>query len=51
MRKRKQGRHEVVFNAGSVASGVYLFQLLVHPLDGSASTASFSKTRKMMVIK
>ncbi len=49
--EKETGRHEVVFNAGSVASGVYLFQLLVRPLEGSESTASFSQTRKMMVIK
>lgn len=49
--EEETGRHEVVFNAGSVASGVYLFQLLVHPLEGSTSAASFSKTRKMMIIK
>ncbi len=48
--EQETGRHEVVFNASSVASGVYLFQLLTNPLSGSQG-ASFSKTRKMMVIK
>lgn len=48
--EQETGRHEVVFNASSVASGVYLFQLLVSPTTGT-NTATFSQTKKMMVIK
>ena len=49
--EQETGRHEAVFNAASVASGVYLFQLLATPLSGSEGVASFSQTKKMMVIK
>ncbi|MFK7847876.1 MAG: T9SS type A sorting domain-containing protein [Rhodothermales bacterium] len=48
---KETGRHEVVFNAASLASGVYMFQLLVNPVTGTESASSFSQTRKMMVVK
>ncbi len=45
---KETGRHEAVFNAGSVASGVYLYQLRVSSSQGSAT---YSASKKMMVIK
>ena len=42
-------RHEAVFNAASIASGTYLFQLVAKPISGEGGT--FSATKKMMVIK
>ncbi len=45
------GRHETVFNAASVTSGVYLFQILIDPVSATSGTASFSQSGKMMVIK
>ncbi len=50
-REEETGRHEAVFNAASVASGVYLFQLIVNPLSDATGSTSFSQTRKMLVNK
>lgn len=49
--EQETGRHEAVFNAASIVSGTYLYQLRVTPTGSGESSGTFSKTRKMMIIK
>ena len=49
--EKETGRHEAVFNAASIVSGTYLYQLRVTPTGSGASSGTFSRTRKMMIIK
>ncbi len=46
-----EGRREVAFDAAGLASGTYLYHMVVTPLAGTSRGASFSRTRKMMIIK
>ncbi|MEZ4700026.1 MAG: T9SS type A sorting domain-containing protein [Rhodothermales bacterium] len=48
---QNEGRHEVAFDAGRLASGTYLYQIVVTPLSGAGSGATQAQTRKMMIIK
>ena len=48
---RTAGRHEEIFDAGRLASGTYLFQIVVSPLEGDEAGATVARTRKMMIIK
>ena len=48
---KRAGRHEVVFDAGSLPSGTYFYRLLASPLVGSTNSKTISLTRKMMIIK
>lgn len=49
--ERETGRHEVVFNAASISSGVYLYRLEANPIETTDGLSSFTRTRKMMIVK
>jgi hypothetical protein len=49
--EQETGRHEAVFNAASIASGVYLYRLRAVPLSGNTGSGLYASTRKMMVVK
>jgi hypothetical protein len=50
MNKEKfTGEYEIGFNAATFPSGVYFYQLKVHPANGGAD--SFVETRKMLLMK
>ena len=42
------GNYSAVFNASSLASGVYIYRLDAIPVDGSAG---YSEIKKMILIK
>lgn len=48
-----EGINEVEFNASSLASGVYYYQLIAKPLttDGSLTGEVFTDDKKMLLIK
>ncbi len=48
--EQRAGRHDVFFNAANLVSGVYLYRLRAVPLGGQGN-ATYSKTRKMMIVK
>lgn len=48
--ERGAGQYETLFEAGSLASGVYLFKLEAHPLD-NAQARDFVSTKKMVLVR
>jgi hypothetical protein len=47
--EKESGYHQVEFNAATLPSGVYFYQLKVYPENGGVS--DFVGTRKMMLLK
>jgi hypothetical protein len=48
--ERDEGRYEESFDASGLASGTYLYQLVVTPLEGDRAGRAFARARKLMVI-
>jgi hypothetical protein len=48
--ERAAGQYETLYEAGSLASGVYLFKLEAHPLD-NAQVRDFVSTKKMVLVR
>lgn len=48
--ERAPGQYETLYEAGSLASGVYLFKLEAHPLDNSQAR-DFVSTKKMVLVR
>jgi hypothetical protein len=48
--ERAAGQYATLYEAGSLASGVYLFKLEAHPLD-NAHVRDFVSTKKMVLVR
>ena len=49
--EQETGRQFLEFNAASLPSGVYIYRIQVVPLGSDQNSGTFTKSRKMMIIK
>jgi len=49
--EQEAGAYDISFNASSLASGVYFYQLAAEPLDASSGKARFQSIQKMILMK
>lgn len=47
---RSAGQYNVEFNASSLASGIYLYRLQAHQIEGGQA-GSFVETKKLVLMK